>query len=447
MSDYMFMVESHLSAEQFRVVGQIRNLAEATGVSLFLTAGAIRDMLGGFPVRDLDFSVEGNALKLAKAAESKSGAVILSTDDLRKSAELRFPGGVTAELAMARVEKFPKFGGRPQISPSTIYEDLRCRDFTCNAVALSLNKASLGLPIDPTNGVGDIERKELRAVHNYSFYDDPSRMLRLIRFKVRLGFTIDERTRLQYENAREAGMLEKITPEALGAELVHMAAEPASHDLVKALEEEKLIHLFSPALEGPKLNLADLAKLQKARQMVPFGVGFKIHAMALFLTVLLDKLNVKERSSFFKAAEVSRADQSAWQKLAPAAKKLERDLKNPKLQKSSQLYTAITKAAGEHVLYLAIYSNQRIVCDRIKNYFQKHLPMALEVTDEVVAASGLPTGVVPGTPKFAKAKDDLILKTLDARPKKPAPPPEPPPPPPPTSGFGRGPSVRHARPS
>ncbi len=54
-------------------------------------------MLGGFPVRDLDFTVEGNALKLAKAAE-KHGATILSTDDLRKSAELRFPGGVTAEI-------------------------------------------------------------------------------------------------------------------------------------------------------------------------------------------------------------------------------------------------------------------------------------------------------------------------------------------------------------
>src|SRR5204863_6306659 len=142
---------------------------------------------------------------------------IVSTDDLRKSAELRFPGGVTAELAMARVEKFPKFGGRPQISPSTIYEDLRCRDFTCNAVALSLNKASLGLPIDPTNGIGDIERKELRTIHNYSFYDDPARMLRLMRLKARLGYTIDERTAAHYENAREAEMLSRLSTEALGA--------------------------------------------------------------------------------------------------------------------------------------------------------------------------------------------------------------------------------------
>src|ERR1700680_4829250 len=175
MSDYMFMLESHLSTEQFRVVGELQQIASHAGVNLFLTGGALRDMLGGFPVRDLDFTVEGNAMKLAKVAAQKTGVSILSTDDLRKSVEMRFPGNVSAELAMARQERFPKPGGHPQVTPGTIYEDLRSRDFTVNAIALSLTRASLGLPIDPPNGVGDIERKELRAIHNYSFYEDPWR--------------------------------------------------------------------------------------------------------------------------------------------------------------------------------------------------------------------------------------------------------------------------------
>src|SRR6266446_4189413 len=147
MSDYMFMLESHLGSDQFRVVGQIQELAAASGVNVYLTGGAIRDMLGGFPVRDIDFTVEGGALKLAKAAAAKYGAEILSTDEHRKSAEMRFPGGVTAEIAMARTERYAKSGARPQIAPGTIHEDLRCRDFTVNAIALSLNKASIGLLI------------------------------------------------------------------------------------------------------------------------------------------------------------------------------------------------------------------------------------------------------------------------------------------------------------
>ncbi|MGA8073335.1 MAG: hypothetical protein WB995_07635, partial [Candidatus Acidiferrales bacterium] len=96
MSDYMFMLESHLSADQFRVVGGIQELASAAGVGLYLTGGAMRDMLGGFPVRDLDFTVEGSAIKLARTAEQKLQAEILSTDELRKSVELRFPSGITA---------------------------------------------------------------------------------------------------------------------------------------------------------------------------------------------------------------------------------------------------------------------------------------------------------------------------------------------------------------
>jgi tRNA nucleotidyltransferase/poly(A) polymerase len=440
MSDYMFMLESHLSTDQFRVVGLMQEIAAHAGVNLFLTGGALRDMLGGFPVRDLDFTVEGNAPKLAKAAASKPGVVIVSSDELRKSLELRFPGGVTAELSTARVERFPKAGGRPQVTPATIHEDLRCRDFTVNAVALSLNRASLGLPIDPTNGVGDIERKELRAIHNYSFYDDPSRMLRLIRFKVRLGYTIDERTRLQYENAREAEMLSRITPEALRAELGHMASEPLAADLMKALEEEKLIELYSPALPGNKLNLPTFAKLQKAWQLAPFGFALRTHCLPLFLGVLMEKLNAKERSALAKAAALTKADLNACQKLESGAKKLERELKSPKLQKPSQLYQVLSKAPGEMVLYLLVYSAQRLVQDRIRNYFQKYLPVSLEVTDEAVLA----TGVAAGSPKFQRVKEDMIRARLDARPKKPAPTPEPAPPPPMPS-FARGPGPRAPR--
>jgi tRNA nucleotidyltransferase/poly(A) polymerase len=440
MSDYMFKLESHLSTDQFRVVGQVQAVAAAAGVSLFLTGGAMRDMLGGFPVRDLDFTVEGSALKLSKTLAQKYGATIVDTDELRKSVEMVFPGFVRVELAMARTEKFAKSGARPQVAPATIHEDLRCRDFTVNAIALSLNKASMGLPIDPTNGVGDIERKELRTIHNYSFYDDPVRMIRLIRFKVRLSYAIDERTRMQYDNAREADMLTRITSDALGAELRHMAGEPLSADLMRSLDEEKLAVLYSPSLIGGKLNLSNFTKLQKARQLVPFGTDLKMHSLPLFLSVLLENLNAKDRMALIKNAALGRGEVAAWQKLEGNAKKLEREVKADKLKKASQLYQVLIKAPGEQVLWLMVYSGQRLVQDRIRNYFEKYLPLSQEITDEAVAL----TGVTPGTPKFHRAKEEMILKHLDARPKKVEPPPETPPPPP-MSSFARGPGVRHAR--
>ena len=98
------------------------------------------------------------------------------------------------------------------------------------------------------------------------------------------------------------------------------------------------------------------------------------------------------------------------------------------------------KTPGELILYLLVYSDQRMVQDRIRNYFQKYLPASPEITDEMVAAGRRR----PGTPKFQRAKEEMILKRLDARPKKPAPVPEPPPPPP-MSSFARGPGPRAPR--
>lgn len=441
----MFMLESHLSAEQNRVVAEVQAAAQAN-VGLFLTGGAMRDMLGGFAVRDLDFTVEGNAIKLAKAVLEKTGAQVLATDELRKSVELVFPGGVTAEIRMARQERYPKPGARPQISPATIHEDLRCRDFTVDAIALSLNRASRGLLIDPTNGLADLGHKELRAVYNYALYDDPSRILRLIRLRVRLGFTVAERTAQQYANVR-AEQLENLIPaHRLLEELHHFASDPNPAEVLRVLGEEKLLHLFSPALAGPKLNLAGLVKLHKSRQLVPFGIPFPLENFGLFMYLLTEKLTPKEKSALIQATEMPGSDVALWQKLETRTKKLERELGAASLRRPSQVYQSLAEAPGELVLFLLIRSPLRLVQDRIRNYLQKYLPMAQEVTEEEIKAKG----GQPGTPKYQKVREELIVARLNARPKPPVPeaPAEPEAPPPPADArnprrlLGRPPSDR-----
>lgn len=433
MSDYLFMLENHLSAEQSAVVAEVQAAAAQAHANLFLTGGAMRDMLAGFPIRDLDFRVEGSGIKLAKALE-KAGAKILTADENRKLADLLFPNGVTVEISMARKERFPKPGAKPQVQPASIHDDLRGRDFTINSIALSLNAGSKGLLLDPNNGQSDIQQRELRAINNYVFYDDPVRLLRLIRFQVRMGYAVEERTRMQFENARDAGMLARITSDQLASELRAVAEEPNIADLMEALEREKMIELFSPALTGPKLNLPAFHKLQKAKQLISVGVPVPVRDFPLFLSVLIEKLNAKERTALSKTALLTRADFANIQKLEAAAKKAERDLKSAKVTKPSHIYHAILAMPGEVILHLLLHSQQRIVQDRIKNYFGKYLITAIEVTDKEVAATGVPIG----SPKFQKAKEALIVARLDGRAKKPAPPPEPPPPPPaPTGAFAR----------
>src|SRR5574341_854419 len=124
MADYIYMMESRLTPEQQRGVGLVQEAARAHELNLYLTGGTIRDIISGLIIRDLDFTVQGNALKLQRDLE-KAGAVIEGVDEELRSMFVSLPGNVRAEVAMARSEKFGKPGEPPEIAPATIIEDLR----------------------------------------------------------------------------------------------------------------------------------------------------------------------------------------------------------------------------------------------------------------------------------------------------------------------------------
>jgi tRNA nucleotidyltransferase (CCA-adding enzyme) len=422
MSDYVYILESHLSPDQNRVVADVQTAAGQNNVSLFLTGGAMRDMLAGYRIRDLDFVVEGNAVKVAKAVAEATGAKTVSVDEQRKSVELLFPTGVTVEIAMARNEKYTKTGAKPQISPATIQDDLRRRDFACNAVALSLSRASRGLLLDPMNGLADVERRELRAISNYGFYDDPVRLLRLIRLRVRLGFTVEERTSMQVANAREAEVEKFIPGRAFGEELKRIGAEDQAPDILKSLDETGLLAILAPAIAGPKLNLAALGKFDKAVRLVPDDFRWRAARWGTFLAAVIEKLSSKERTALFKSAELTKAEIDAWQKLEARSKKLEAALKSARIRKPSQVYHLVIGAAPDEVIFLLYKSALKPVQERLRSYFQKYLPAIQEITPEEWES----ISVKPGTPKYAKARDEFITHRLDRRPKKPdTPPPAP----------------------
>jgi tRNA nucleotidyltransferase/poly(A) polymerase len=425
MSDYIYMLESRLSAGQNRVVKEVENAAAQAGSNVFLAGGAMRDMLGGSPIRDLDFSVEGQALKLAKTVAERAEGRMVSADEHRRTAELLFPGGVTVQIAMSRTERYTKTGVRPQVTPASIQEDLRGRDFSINAIALSLNRASRGLLLDPTNGLADLERREMRSLSTYTFFDDPSRLLRLVRFRVRLGFTVEERTAQQMRNAREAGVLGSVTADAFLEELRRVATEPCCAGIMKALDEEGLLDALAPRIAGGKLNAAGLTRLEKAVHLLPDDGGSHLERVGPFFTVLLEKLPSRERQAFAKEVGLRKTEIESWQKLDARARKLETVMKSPRLKKPSQVYFAVVGAPPGEVLLLLARSPVRMVQDRMHHYFEKYLPLAREIGPEQLTA----LEAKPGTPKWEKAREALLAAHLDRRPKKPViePPPEPPP--------------------
>ena len=286
--------------------------------------------------------------------------------------------------------------------------------------------------LDPMNGLADIERKELRAISTYGFYDDPSRLLRLVRFRVRLNFTVEERTGMQVSNAREAEVEKLIPARTLAEELKRISAEDSPSEVLKGLEEAGLLALFSAALAGPKVNLPGIVKFEKNCRMLEDDTATRAARLGPFLYALTEKLTAKEKQALIKTTEMRKAELEPWQKLEARSKKLESSLRAARIRKASQVYAIMSTAAPDEILFQLYHSQLKPVQERMRNYYLKSLPLLQEITPEEWATV---EGKL-GTPKYKKAREEFIAYRLDRKVKKPPEPevaPVPPPGPAPSS--------------
>src|SRR5215471_12154722 len=132
MADYIYLLENRLSKAQQAALARVREVARSKGLTLFLVGGAVRDLTGSTPVRDLDVVVQGNALKLKKDIE-KAGGKVSGENELAESFYVQFPGGVRMEIGSTLTVTYPK-PGKPIYKAATILDDLRRRDFTASAM-------------------------------------------------------------------------------------------------------------------------------------------------------------------------------------------------------------------------------------------------------------------------------------------------------------------------
>jgi tRNA nucleotidyltransferase (CCA-adding enzyme) len=441
MADYIYAMETRLTPDQQKAVTLITDVARAHEMNIYLTGGALRDLITGFPIRDIDLTVQGNPFKLQKDLE-KVGVSVHGVEEETKTMHLLLPGNVRAELSMARAETYEKPGKAPKIEPSTINEDLRRRDFTVNAMALSLNPGSKGLLADPFNGVADAEAKVLRVLHNYAFYEEPSRLLRAARFSARFHWPLEERTQARYESAKEGNYIESINKDAIGYELEQVAREDNPIEIVRALEKEGWLKVLHPHWSVSKLESPELTHLLKVRQqMIDFGIS--VDASPAVMYFMTKKLGEKDISDIQKM--LPRRDfVHAWKHLEDGAKDLAKRLSGKEANTVSGTWKLLTNASPEALLFLAVTGRQATVQDKIKNFFGKWR----QVREKLPFPEMAELLITPQLPEYPKIAEEAFMLLLDGKLRshneilkflKPyAPPPPPPPPPPPTKRGRKG---------
>ncbi len=251
------LLEAALPQEMAMV---LRTLGGMAAEPAYLVGGPVRDLLLGRRLVDLDVVVEGDAMALAGSlAQALGGRAV--THPRFGTAKLRLPF-LTVDLATARAETYSRPGALPTVRPAPIAADLWRRDFSVNAMAVSLAPASFGCLLDPCGGRPDLERRLVRALHQRSFQDDATRILRAIRYEGRLAFRLEPATEGWLR--RDVAFLDTISGDRLRRELELIFREETPEGMLARADEVGALGRIYPPLAG----LGDgwlAARFQEAR--------------------------------------------------------------------------------------------------------------------------------------------------------------------------------------
>jgi len=255
--------------------------AHKAGAPIYLVGGCVRDLLLGKSAIDLDVVLEGPTGAIAKATARAMKAKLVSHDTFMTHT-LSFPKGIHLDIATARTETYPEPAMLPVVQASSLQDDLFRRDFSINAIALSLNEPDFGHLWDAFGGVEDLRAKRLRVLHGESFNDDPTRIFRAARFAGRLGYTLDWRTREWLAESVSHNGPAKLSGARLREELLPILQEVDPRPALSLLCEWGALGFLLPSLTWEKSHdvlMGQLLKTPKNMDSVALRLLALMHAM------------------------------------------------------------------------------------------------------------------------------------------------------------------------
>ncbi len=238
-----------VDADLRSVLDRIGAVAHHHGVAVYLVGGFVRDLLLGVETRDLDLVVEGDGLGFAALLAQELGGQA-KTHSAFLTAVVTEPSGLQLDIATSRSERYPSPAALPEVQPADLHSDLFRRDFTVNTMAVRLPPGAHPELVDPFGGLRDLKERTLKILHVRSFLDDPTRVLRGIRFEVRLGFQLSPETLKLARAAVAEGVFEQLSGSRLREELILLLDDPAlALPGLERLAALKLLPTLHPEME------------------------------------------------------------------------------------------------------------------------------------------------------------------------------------------------------
>lgn len=394
-AEFAARLERALPHDLLLLVQNAARMAREFGYSTYLVGGFVRDLLIGQANLDIDTVVEGDAIQLAQRLAEKYGG--------RVHAHARFGTAkwivdedqrLFLDFATARTEFYEYPSALPDVERSSIKLDLHRRDFTINALALCLDPERYGFLLDPYGGEFDLQRGIIRVLHNLSFIEDPTRILRAVRFEQRFGFTIEARTAQLIDDARN--LLDKVSGQRLRHEfdLIFNEAEPER--ALARLQELGVLEKIQSALNADGWLARKFQIVREAFTSSPI----------LYFGILAYRLRTSEVRALAKRLKLTKGETEILVQVV-TLRLLERQLSNANLM-PSRVVELLERFDDAALAVFAIATDSEQTSVYVDRYRGEWRSVQSEMTGNDLKAMGIPPG-----PRYKEILRALRGKRLD----------------------------------
>ena len=374
--------------EILKVASQI---AAQSGFKIYLVGGVVRDLMLGKAIFDLDIVVEPDAIRFAQSLAEHFKTKFRRHHSFG-TATVYF-GKYKIDFATARKEHYPHWGALPKVSPVTLKEDLFRRDFTINAMAISLNKKDYGQIVDFYNGLEDLKKGIIRILHPDSFLEDPTRILRAIRFEQRFSFKLEKNTSKLMKEALGVGALRFVHAHRLRDEIILILKEPQPYRYIKRLDKLTRLSFMDDTLRlGPK-NYQRILRVKKAISF--YNKRFKKHReldeWLLYLAAILIELSHERIVKFLQRFDLRKGERI---RILSAKENLKKAKRIGRKTTPYALYQFLNPLSFETILFFYAYYNQKILKKNIELFFDKLARVRLKVKGADLGKLGIRPGTI-----------------------------------------------------
>jgi tRNA nucleotidyltransferase (CCA-adding enzyme) len=403
MKEYL----ERLPKEILDLIYLARDIAYSSNVPIYLIGGFVRDLLLGVKNLDLDIVVEGDGIKFAEDFASRLKAKLVRHRRFGTATLLMNRPHLKIDIASSRKEFYPQPAHLPLVSSGTLKDDLSRRDFTINAMAISIGYDNFGRLLDFFGGKADLENKKIRILHNLSFIDDPTRILRAIRFEKRYNFRIEPETLKLIKKAVKNRMLEKVEPQRIRDELILMLKEKQPIKEIKRLQNLAGFNFISPHAFASKKTYKLLGSIE--RQIGWFKRSLRqrrvLDTWLMYFMGIIDFLAIRDVKSICKKFALRKGEE----KRIVGYKKINRKFilcLNKEKIKPSRIFALLEPLSYEVILLLKAKYKQRRIQKHIEKFFKEYNGTRIHISGDDLYR----LGVLP-SPRYQK----IFKKVLNAK--------------------------------